>query len=155
MKANVSLKPAGLSMLAQADASLSRAFFKIVVGSTALGLGFLAAAIEAVGRDVGGFTFQASAGTFVAFALGMAAGLYFWKVAVRSLWAVRAGSALLVLAGFGGFLYPLRFVPNDKMAEIGIGLGFAVCALSCGAFMLWRMKRFFDEDDAAEESNKQ
>jgi len=154
MKINEALKPAGLSILSQADGSLSRTFFNIVVGSTALGLGFMAAAIEALRRDVGGFTFHASAGTFVAFVIGLIAGLYYWKVAFRSLLAARAGTALLVLAGLGGFLYPLRFVPSDKMAEIGIGLGFAVCALSIGAFLLWRMKRFFEEDEAAVESKK-
>jgi len=38
------------------------------------------------------------------------------------------------------------------MADIGIGLGLAVCAVSLGAFLLWRMKRFFDKDSAIVES---
>jgi hypothetical protein len=151
MKPNEVLKSVEADMMPQPEAALSRGLFKIVVGSTALGLGCLAAAIEALRRETGGFTFQVSAGTFVAFSLGLAAGLYYWKLAARSLLAARVGTALLLVAGIGGFLYPLRFVPADKMAEIGIGLGFAVSAISIGAFMLWRLKCFFDADDAAVE----
>jgi hypothetical protein len=40
------------------------------------------------------------------------------------------------------------------MADIAIGLGLAVCALSMVAFLLWRMKRFFDKDNAAVETKK-
>jgi hypothetical protein len=154
MKANEILKSAEVYVMPQPEAALSRGLFKIVVGSTALGLGCLAAAMEALRRDTGGFTFQLSARTFVAFSLGLAAGLYYWKLAARSLLAARVGTALLLLAGIGGFLYPLRFVPANKMAEIGIGLGFATSALSVGAFMLWRLKCFFDADDAAVEMKR-
>jgi thiosulfate reductase cytochrome b subunit len=143
-----------VQMMPQPAAALSRGFYKIVMGSTALALGCMAAAVEALRRNAAGFAFQVSVWTFVAFAVGLAAGLLYWKLAARSLLAVRLGTAFLVLAGVGGFLYPLRFVPADKMADIAAGLGLAVCAISMGAFLLWRMKRFFDKDNAAVETKK-
>jgi hypothetical protein len=154
MKIDAIPKPAEVYVVPQPEAALSRGFFKIVLGSTTLALGCMAAAIEALRRDATGFSFQVSAWTFVAFAAGLVAGVLYWKMAARSLFGVRLGTALLVLSGIGGFLYPLRFVPADKMAEIGIGLGFAACALSIGAFMLWRMKLFFDADALAVETKQ-
>ena len=133
------------------ETTLSRGLYKIVLGSTALALGGMAAALEALRPSATGFGFRISVWTFVAFAVGWAAGLLYWKLEARSRLAGRIGNAFLLLAGLGGFLYPLRFVPSDKKADIGIGLGLAVCALSMGAFLLWRMKRFFDKDNAAVE----
>src|SRR5580692_9546158 len=118
MKTNEILKPAEIIEMPQPETALSRGFLKIVLGSTALALGCMAAAIESLRRDADGFTFQLSAGTLVAFVAGLAAGLYYWKLAAKGHWAARVGTALLVLAGVGGFLYPLRFVPADKMGEI-------------------------------------
>jgi hypothetical protein len=154
MKAKDALRTTELQIMPQPEAALSRGFYKIVLGSTALALGCMAAAAEALRRSASGFRFQLSVGTFVAFAVGMAGGLLYWKLAARSRLALRLGTTFLVLAGIGGFLYPLRFVPSDKMAEIAIGLGFAVCAISTVAFMLWRLKAFFDADNAAVETKK-
>jgi ABC-type uncharacterized transport system permease subunit len=154
MKANEALKPTEVLEMTPPEAAQSRSFFIIVRGSTALALGCMAAVLEALRRDADGFTIHVSAGTFVAFAAGFAAGLYFWKMAARSLLAARVGIALLLLAGLGGFLYPLRFVPSDKRADIATGLFVAACAVSTGAVLLWKMKRFFDKDAAAAETEK-
>jgi hypothetical protein len=154
MKANEALKPVEMQTMPQPEATLGRALFKIVLGSTALALGCMAATLQSLQRGASGFTFHVSLGTIAAFALGMAAGLLYWKLAAGSLLAVRLGTAFLLLAGVGGFLYPLRFVRADKMSEIAIGLAFATCAISTVALMLWKMKRFFDADAAAVETDK-
>ena len=143
------------SNAAQSESSVSGLFATIVRGSTALGLGCMAAAVESLRSNATGFAFQFSMGTIAAFALGAAAGLVFWKLAAGSPLAARAGAALLLMAGLGGFLYPLRFVPSEHMADIAVGLTVATCAVSIGGVLLWRMKRYFDEDDAAQESKKQ
>jgi hypothetical protein len=155
MKAKEALNITEVEMMPQPEAALSGGFYKIVLGSTAVALGCMAAAAEALRRNAGGFAFQVSVWTFVAFAAGLAAGLFYWKLAAGGLLAVRVGTAFLVLTGIGGFLYPLRFVQSDKMADIAIGLAMAVCAISMGSFVLWKMKRFFDADNAAVETRKE
>jgi hypothetical protein len=154
MKAKQALKATEIETMPQAEDSLSRGFYKIVHGSTALALGGMAAALQALRSSADGFTFHISVWTFVALAAGLAAGLFYWRLAARSRLASRMGTALLLLAGVGGFLYPLRFVPANKMGEIAIGLSFAVCALTIVAFLLWRLNRFFEADDDAVEAKK-
>src|SRR5580658_6805204 len=129
MKPNETLKPAKTKMMPQLEATLGRGLFRIVLGTTVLGLGCMAAALQALQRGSTGFTFRISAGTFVAFAVGSAAGFLYWKLTASTLLAARLGAAMLLVAGVGAFLYPLRFVRSDKMVEIAIGLGFATCAI--------------------------
>jgi hypothetical protein len=136
------------------ESALSPGLYKIVLGSTALGLGCMAATLEALRPSAAGFGFKVSGWTFVAFAMGLGAGLLYWKLEAGSRLVGRIANAALLLGGVAGFLYPLRFVPEDKMADIGIGLGLAVCALSLVGFMLWRLKSFFDKDDEAAEARK-
>jgi hypothetical protein len=155
MKANQMHKPMEALTAAQSESAVSGMFATIVRGSTALGMGCMAAAVASLRSNATGFAFQFSMGTVAAFALGAAAGLVFWKLAGGSRLAARAGAALLLMAGLGGFLYPLRFVPAEHMADIAVGLTVATCAVSIGGILLWRMKRFFDEDDAAVESKRE
>jgi hypothetical protein len=152
MRTNETQKPVEVPIMPQPEAFLGRGLFRIVLGSTALALGCMAATLQALQRGASGFTFQASLGTLAAFAVGMAAGLLYWKLAAGSLRAVRLGTAFLLLAGVGGFLYPLRFVRADKMSDIAVGLAIATCAVSLVALLLWKMKRFFDADAAAVET---
>jgi len=154
MSAHELLKPVQAPEMPQPQSAFDRGLFGIVLGSTALGLGCMAAAIQAVRRDAAGFRFQVSWGTLVAFAVGVAAGFLYWKLAAKSLLAARLGTAFLLLSGVGGFLYPLRFVPADKLADTAIGLGAATCAISTVAFLLWKLKRFFEADAAAAETKK-
>ncbi len=154
MKAMQRLNRNGSDVERGPESGLSPGLYKIVLGSTTLGLGFMAATLEALRPSAAGFAFKVSAWTFVAFAMGLAAGLLYWKLEAGSRLVGRIANAVLLLAGVAGFLYPLRFVPEDKMTDIGIGLGLAVCALSLGGFLLWRLKRFFDKDDDAVETRK-
>ncbi len=151
MRANSEQNTTEDQVMPPPETTLARGLYKIVLGSTALALGGMAAALQALRPSATGFGFRISVWTIVAFAVGWAAGLLYWKLEAKSRLAGRIGNALLLLAGLGGFLYPLRFVPADKKTDIGIGLGLAVCAVSMGAFLLWRMKRFFDKDNAAVE----
>jgi hypothetical protein len=154
MKANETPKPADPYLLPQLEATLGRGLFNIVLGSTCLALGCMAAALQALRRGPSGFTFRLSAGTFVAFGVGLAAGCLYWKLTSRSLVASRLAGTILLLIGVGAFLYPLRFVRTDKMSEIAIGLATATCALSTVALLLLKLKRFFDKDEETVEMKK-
>lgn len=133
----------------------SRDFFKIASISTALGLGCAAASTESLRSGPVGFSFQITAGTFVAFAAGAAIGLLYWKLIAKGSTAARIGSVALGLAGIGLFLYPLRFMPSGTRSDLTIGLLIAAGALGTVAFIIWRIARFLDADArSGEESGK-
>ena len=139
------VKPVSLAA-SQSEPKSSRAFFKIAAISTAIGLGCAAASTESLRSSPGGFSFQITAGTFVAFAVGAAIGYFYWKLIARGTAAARIGSLMLGLTGVGLFLYPLRFVPSGTLPDLIIGLVIAAGALGTVGFIIWRIARFLDAD---------
>lgn len=136
-----------------AESKNERDFFRIASVSTALAFGAMVASVESLRRDAAGYSFQLSVGTAVAFAVGAAAGWLYWNLvarnaARRSTASLRAASLLLVLAGVGAFLYPLRFVSPENLADILKGLALDTVALGLVGVILWRIKRFLDQDSA-------
>lgn len=150
------VKPVSLAT-SQPEPKSSRDFLKIAGISTAIGLGCAAASTESLRSSPVGFSFQMTAGTFVAFAVGAAIGYFYWKLVAKGTAAARIGSLLLGLAGVGLFLYPLRFVPSGTLPDLIIGLFIAAGALGTVAFIIWRIARFLDADarngEAAGEAN--
>lgn len=143
-----------------------RDVFRIMIWGSAVSFGFLAAALQALRPNPAGFTFQVSALTFFAFVLGVGMGFAFWKVVLSRASGARQKSLrfwaelLLVLLGMGAFLYPLRFVPREKLPEMFTGLVTAVCALSLLGCLLVMMGRFLESDDkenqlSSEDAGKQ
>ena len=137
------------NVLLKSISRVDRDFFRIPSVSTALGLGFMAAAIQSLRGNGAGFYFSFSPWTLLACVLGAGLGLLCWKLIDQGRWAARTAFALLILAGAGGFLYPLRFADPEKLPEIAKGLTLAVCVLSVGATLLWQVKRFLEHDAAA------
>jgi hypothetical protein len=129
------------------------ALHRIAAYSLSLGFGLAAGVTAALGRSPAGFSFKMSTAAVAAFAVGAAGGLLFWKVVAQKALGARSGALLLVLGGAALFLYPLRFVPLDKLPEIAQGLGTAFAAISFGLYLLWRVKRFFDADSARIEND--
>ncbi len=142
----------GLEDANRAGSKNERVFFGIVSCATALGLGVMLASLQALYKDGSGFAFRISAGTIAAFAIGAAAGLVYWRAALRSCFLRRISSLILFAVGAGAFLYPLRFLPGEKLPEVFQGIGAAAVALSILGFMLWRLMRFFDQDAARTEN---
>jgi hypothetical protein len=141
-----SLKPDGAAEKPDSESKSSRVFFKIASLATALGFGGAAASTASLRSSPVGFSFQLSAATFVAFAVGAAIALIYWKLVASNSKAARRASLLIALAGVGLFLYPLRFVPAGNLHDLAVGLILATCALSIVGFLLWRVKRFLDTD---------
>lgn len=137
----------------QKEAKNERDVLRIMIWGSAVAFGFLAAALQALRPRPAGFTFELSALTCLAFILGTAVGVVFWKIILS-----RAGGArqrqvrfvielVLLLLGAAAFLYPLRFVPTEKLPEMFIGLVTAAVALSILAGLLIMMGRFLESDD--------
>ena len=109
----------------------------------------------------------------VAFGAGVVAGWLYWRAAGRMiLFANRpAGaaeadqarllrrkfawlSAVLGVAALGALVYPLRFVPREKLADIATGLGAAFLVLALIGFVIWRVKGFLDADTRRNEADE-
>src|SRR5581483_6004134 len=79
----------------------------------------------------------------------------FWRIMLSRAGGARQKSLrfwaelLLLLLGMAAFLYPLRFVPREKLPEMFTGLITAVCALSLLGGLLVMMGRFLESDDKA------
>jgi hypothetical protein len=129
---------------------------RVVILGTALGCGGMVASLQALQAGPEGFYFRASWGSGVGFACGTLAVLWLWKVTLGSAASPRqrllraAAKWVLLLSAFAAFLYPLRFVPKDKLPEVGMGLGLAACVVAIGGSILWRIRRFLEEEETGE-----
>ena len=125
---------------------------RIIIWASSLAMGVGAASLEALRPHC---TFEFSATTPVAFAVGMAGLWSYWMLIFNprtgALWRrLRVmATALVALAGFTGFLYPVRFIAPEKYPELAIGLAAAVTALSVLTTLLLGCKRLFEEENAA------
>jgi hypothetical protein len=133
----------------------STAFFRIASVSTALALGCAAVVLQAMGQGTGGFSFRFSYGSVAAFAIGAAGGLFYWKVAVEKLRAKFRKSFFVgtAVAGLAMFLYPLRFVPREKLPDIAIGLTVAICVVSSGGIILWQIGKALRAEEKSTEKD--
>ncbi len=139
----------------QSETKNERDVMRIMIWGTAIAFGFLAAVLQALRPNPAGFTFQVSALTFLAFAVGVGIVFGFWKIILNRSGGPRQKSlrfwaeALMLCFGMGAFLYPLRFVPSEKLPEMLTGLVIAIFALSLVGCLLVMMGKFLEADDRA------
>jgi len=98
--------------------------------------------------DASAFSFQFSGKTLVAFGIGSRRGCLYWKLVSLSAMhsasrLLRLSSSLLLLGAVGVFIYTLRFLSAEKLAEVWQGLGADAVVLSvlgsfCGGLTLSR-----------------
>lgn len=125
---------------------------RIIVLGTSIGFGCVVGSLEALRPSHAGFTFQITGRSFVAFAIGAILVFPFWRIifspsqSAHQTASRRWAMIFLAILGLASFLYPLRFIPNEKISSLLIGLGAAICALTGVAGLLWMMKRFLDRD---------
>jgi hypothetical protein len=142
----------------QTEADRQQLLYRVVTGSTALGFGCMFASLEALRPSPTGFSFEFSLRTVIAFVCGGAWVFPFWRflfknsqVSGRKLTIIWVGGLVaLAVLGIGAFLYPLRFVPKERLPEIRTGLITAFFALSGVVGLLWGAKRFMDSDEKQE-----
>ena len=129
------------------ESANSRLLMKIVLWSTALSFGCAFASDQALKFTTGGFSFEFSLGTVIAFIVGTGFGLLFWRLAAGGKSSLRKATGLMILVGVGLFLYPLRFVEARHLPEVAVGLIAAVFALSVLGFLTLQVKHYFDADE--------
>jgi len=115
------------------------------------------ASLQALRAGPGGFYFRVSWVSGVGFVCGTLAVLGLWKVMLGGVASPRqrllrmAAKWVLLLSAVVAFLYPLRFVPKEKLPEVGMGLGLAVFVLSIVGWILWRIRRFLEEEETEDQ----
>ncbi len=121
-------------------------FKAVVVGSSALGIGTLMASLTVLEPTDHGFEFRWSPYVPLTFLIGALLAWAYWrlifKLASRESDPVRSARRLkqavvgLLALGVLTFLYPLRFVAEERRTDVLIGLGTAIIALSGVGWMV-------------------
>ena len=136
----------------------SPALRRVVIASSALGLGTLLASLTVLKQGEAGVQWHWSNYALPAFVLGAVVAALYWRLVFRlgagedgraSRLLLYSTSVILLLLAVAILLYPLRFVSAENRHDVLIGLAVAVCALSVVGFMLRSVvKMLEDEDDA-------
>jgi hypothetical protein len=125
---------------------------QIIIYGSSLGSGAAAASLEALRPHC---TFEFSARTVLAFAVGMGVLWVYWRILFSPRdsrgWRVLRGFATGVvgIGGLAAFLYPLRYIAATRYPDLATGLFAAVFALSGVAIMLLLCRRLFEDGDNA------
>ena len=140
------------------DVRSTQTLFRIVGLATALAFGTMVGSLFAVKRSAGGLVFQLNVAAVVAFLAAGALAWFYWRMVARLTRSAVPGqkpkfppkfaafSAGLILIGLGAFLYPMRFVPEEKRADILIGLLLAVGVLTGVGIVMWKVRNFLEAD---------
>ncbi len=121
-------------------------FKAVIVGSSALGIGTLMASLAVLEPTDHGFEFRWTPYAPVAFVVGALLAWAYWRLvfrlALREADPIRSERRLkqavvgLLALGVLTFLYPLRFVAEERRTDVLIGLGAAIVALSGVGWMV-------------------
>lgn len=141
----------------------SPALRRVVIASSALGMGMLLASLTVLSRGESGIQWHWSNLAFPAFALGATVAALYWRLVFRlgagndgraSRLLLYSTSVVLLLLGVAILLYPLRYVTPERRRDVLIGLAVAIAALSVVGFMMRTVvKMLEDEDDATPPSD--
>lgn len=140
------------------DAKSTQTLFRIVGLSTAVAFGAMVGSLFAVKNTPSGLAMELTVGAVVAFVAAGAVAWLYWRMVARLTTSVTPGakpkfpprfaafSAALILIGFGAFLYPLRFVPDEKRTDVFVGLALAIAVLAGVGFVMWKVRNFLEAD---------
>lgn len=135
-----------------------RDLVRVMVVGTAISFGFMFALLQTLRVDASGWSFTVSSGTAVAFLAGAGLTTGAWMLALRGRGPGRRNplrllSPIVLAVGLVGFLYPLRFMPVDKLPDIAIGLCLATVALSIVGALIWQISRFLEQEASEQNSS--
>ena len=121
-------------------------FKAVVILSSALGIGTLAASLIVLEPTDHGFEFKWSLYAPVGFVVGALLAWAYWRLVFRlalrnakpreSARRLKQAVIGLLVLGVLAFLYPLRYVAEERRTDVLIGLGAAIAALSGVGWMI-------------------
>src|SRR5262249_15853050 len=133
-----------------------RTFSNIVAGSTAVAFGLVFCSLACVGRNANGaLDFEWQWPALIWLLVGICGGWYFWKLAWWSEKAARphakayfiAFCALLCLLTLYLFVRPLRFVAQEIVRDVLVGMVLAVIVLTLFGYLIFTLGRWFSRDE--------
>lgn len=129
--------------------------FRVAGIGAALAFGAMVASLFALKPVTDGFTFELNLGAVLAFITAAIFAWFYWRM-IASLAVDKAPqqrrrkfvafSAGLLLVGVVSFLYPLKFIPQEKRTDVVVGLGLAAGCIFGVGLVMWRVRRFLDAD---------
>jgi hypothetical protein len=142
--------------LAQPMSRAENAFRWVLMLSTAFGFGAVLGTLPLAERGPAGIQWRLHWASLPLFAIGMAAGIWFWRLVYRlgsttdkalAHKRLKLGAFAVIPLGIIGFLYPLRFVEPARRTEVFIGLGLAIAVLSVVGVVLVGLIRWLNENE--------
>ena len=131
------------------------ALFRIAGIGASLAFGAMVASLFALKSGPSGLIFELNAAAIVSFLIAGTFGWLYWRMIARMA-GERAPerrkkkfvlfSIGLVLVGIVSFLYPLKFIPEEKRKDVFIGLALALGCIGGVGFVMWKVKKFLDAD---------
>lgn len=101
-----------------------------------------------------GFEFHWNNLAYPAFFLGCVISTAYWKVVFRttsrsnpsSLRFLAMASGVMIVLAVAAFLYPIRFIPEQKRADVIFGLAAAVLVLGTIGYIIHSIVRWLEQD---------
>lgn len=139
------------------------ALFRIAGAGAALAFGAMVATLFALRRSSGGgFEFEINALAIISFVAAASVAWFYWRM-IERMAVGRAPerrrkkfvifSIGLLLIGVLAFLYPMKFVPPEKRADVFSGLVLAFTVIAGVGFVMLKVKRFLDADQQRAEDD--
>jgi hypothetical protein len=131
------------------------ALFRIAGLGRSVAFGVMVASLFALRSVPNGFTFELNAAAVISFIAAAVPAWFYWRLVARM--AVDKApqqrkkkfivfSVGLMLVGIVSFLYPLKFIPEEKRKDVFVGLTLAVACVTGVGVVMWKVKRFLDAD---------
>jgi len=150
--------------MSSAEQSNTRALFNIASYGAAVAFGVMVATLFALERTPHGLSFKLNAGALISFLVAAPVTWFYWRLIARMA-TERAPeqrrkkfivfSAGLLLVGVMAFLYPLKFVPEEKRKDVFIGLALACGCIGGVGLVMLKVRRFLEADLKSSETNDQ
>ena len=132
-----------------------RTIFRIAGVGASLAFGAMVATLFALKPVPDGLTFVLTVPTVIAFIVAALFAWMYWRMVERM--ALEKAPAQrkkkfvvfsvgLVLVGIVSFLYPMKFIPEEKRRDVFIGLSLAISCIVGVGFVMWKVRNFLEAD---------
>ena len=139
--------------LAAGDSKDSRDFEKLVVWVSTFSIAVMAGFLASLKQVNPSIQVRIDAVSVVAFILGGVSTAVFLRIVLKANKRRRAflvvGAAIACVLGY--FALAIKDTAHENRSDVTIGTAIAVAVLSCVALVIWRLTKFLEADEPADE----